>query len=287
MVKFKKLRKRHVPAVKLYRKIRYRKGYGVHSPFVYSFITKVIEEKASFYAFDEIDKLRQKIIATNKDSNQASVPDIRQKNYGALLFRIVNFFKCNTVLQIGSSPGILSLYLAMASPKNCRCYVLDKKIAVLEDIMVFSKEHQLHNLQFIAGDYKENLAGLHSFSPRLDMIFINRLPDFEKAEDLFLSCRPFLYKKTVLIINDIMKDKNMNQLWQKIKEESDVRVSIDLYALGIVFFDENLPKKHYKSYFDYGKKQSVHTNRRRGLYLTGRREKGSQIGPSHRSLRYH
>ena len=32
------------------RKIRHRKGYGVHSPFAYGLITKVIEEKSGYYA---------------------------------------------------------------------------------------------------------------------------------------------------------------------------------------------------------------------------------------------
>lgn len=39
----------------LYRSIRYRKGFGVHSPFVFNLITKVIEEKCSYYSFYDIE----------------------------------------------------------------------------------------------------------------------------------------------------------------------------------------------------------------------------------------
>jgi len=35
----------------LYRGIRYRKGFGVHSPFVFNLITKVIEERCQYYSF--------------------------------------------------------------------------------------------------------------------------------------------------------------------------------------------------------------------------------------------
>lgn len=46
----------------LYRGIRYRKGFGVHSPFVFNLITKVIEEKCSYYSFYDIELLRKQLL---------------------------------------------------------------------------------------------------------------------------------------------------------------------------------------------------------------------------------
>ena len=42
----------------LYRGIRYRKGFGVHSPFVFNLITKVIEERCQYYSFYDIELIR-------------------------------------------------------------------------------------------------------------------------------------------------------------------------------------------------------------------------------------
>jgi hypothetical protein len=33
------------------------KGHGVHSPFVFEFITRVLNDKRHFYAFDAIEKI--------------------------------------------------------------------------------------------------------------------------------------------------------------------------------------------------------------------------------------
>lgn len=37
-------------------RFRHRKGYGVHSPFAFRFITDVIYERSPYYAYSELDK---------------------------------------------------------------------------------------------------------------------------------------------------------------------------------------------------------------------------------------
>jgi precorrin-6B methylase 2 len=275
-----KLRKQ-LPAIKLYRKLRYRKGYGVHSPFVYSLITKVIEEKASFYAFDEIEKLRKGIIAERNFLSRLTFRETQHRNYGALLFRMVNFFKCRTVLQIGGSSGIMSLYLAMASPRNCHCYVLERRSGLLGRVKKFADVQALNGLHFMEGDYKENLKSLSATLLQVDLLFINDLSVCPDIEQLFAIFDSFIYAKTVLIINNIEKDNKMRTLWQKVKKHSRSRVCIDLYALGVVFFDDKLPKKHYKTYFNYGTKQNLYKNWRRRLYIFDWGKKSVQNKFSH------
>jgi predicted O-methyltransferase YrrM len=267
---------KQLPAIKLYRKLRYRKGYGVHSPFVYSFITKVIEEKAPFYAFDEIENLRKEMIAFEHPLSRLTLRETQHRNYGALLFRMVNFFKCRTVLQIGGSSGIMSLYLAMALPRYCRCYVLERRTGLLERVKAFAEVQALSGLHFMEGDYQENLKILSATLPQVDFLFINEPPACSDVEQAFAFYDSFIHTKTILVINNIIKDNKMRTLWQKAKNHSRSRVCLDLYALGIVFFDDKLPKKHYKTYFNYGKKQNLYANWRRRLYIFGRRKKSVQ-----------
>jgi predicted O-methyltransferase YrrM len=267
---------RQIPAIKLYRKLRYRKGYGVHSPFVYSLITKVIEEKASFYAFDEIEKLRKEMIAERTFLSRLTLRETQHRNYGALLFRIVNFFKCRTVLQIGGSSGIMSLYLAMASPRNCHCYVLERRPHLMEQVKIFADAQALNGLHFIEGDYTKNLKTVFAALKQVDLLFINDSSACPDIEQMLVSFDSFIYAKTVLVVNNIVKDNKMRALWQKIKKHPHSRACIDLYVLGIVFFDDKLPKKNYKTYFNYGKKQNLYKNWRRRLYFFGRRKKSTQ-----------
>ena len=41
-----------------YRFLRHRKGFGVHSPFAFSFITKVIDERCGYYCYQDIELIK-------------------------------------------------------------------------------------------------------------------------------------------------------------------------------------------------------------------------------------
>jgi predicted O-methyltransferase YrrM len=260
-----------VSHIKLYRKFRYRKGFGIHSPFTYNLITKVIEEKTPYYIFDEIENFRKTSFGKRK-----SEVETQHKNYGALLFRLVNFFKCRSVLQIRSYTGILSLYLSMASRKHCICYALEENRGLPEATKYFANSHQLENLHFMVGEYAGNLEKLKTEISSFDMVFINQSGNQEKTLEAIEFTRAFFTEKTILIIDGIARNKEMKALWKSIKNHPKTQLTIDLFALGIVFFDKKLNKKHYKNYFDYGKKQNLYEKRRRRTHLVGWRKKNSK-----------
>jgi predicted O-methyltransferase YrrM len=251
--------------IKLYRKLRYRKGFGVHSPFTYNLITKVIEEKTPYYIFDEIEQFRKRF-PQHKEA--------QHKNYGVLLFRLVHFFKCRTVLQIRAYSGILSLYLSMASRKHCTCYALEENAGLLEVVKAFAEQQRLENLHFMEGEYADNLEKLKSCIPTFDLVFINQSENPEKTLEAMELSKYFIGEKSILIVDGISNNKKMKEIWKNIKNHPQTSVTIDLFALGIVFFDKKLHKQHYKNYFDYGKKQNLYKKRRQRIHLFGWRRKG-------------
>jgi hypothetical protein len=153
---------------------------------------------------------------------------------------------------------------------------LEQRRGLLERVKTFADVHNLYGLHLMEGDYIENLKVLSSTLPPVDLLFINEPPVYPNVEQAFATYDSFIHTRTILIINNIIKDNKMRALWQKAKKHSRSRVCIDLYALGIVFFDDKLPKKHYKTYFNYGKKQNLYKNWRRRLYFFGWRKKSPQ-----------
>jgi len=267
--------------IKLYRKLRYRKGYGVHSPFIYNLITKIIEEKTPYYVFEDIENFRKKLLTLENPINTLTAKETQAKNYGALLFRLVNFFKCRTVLQIGSSTGLMSLYLALPLRKSCNCYALEERTGLLDAVRTFAENYALKNYHPVEGAYSETLYRLKQKIASFDFLFINMQGDSEKTRETLHLTEMFISPDTVMVIDNIRRDKAMKKLWKEIKNRPDVRLTIDLLSLGLIFFNTRLHKQHFKNYFDDGKNQNLHEKRRRRLYFLSWRKKGIQSGPSH------
>ncbi|GHV70598.1 O-methyltransferase [Bacteroidia bacterium] len=243
-------------------------------------ITKVIEEKTPYYVFDDIENLRKVLLISENETRKMTSKETQHKNYGALLFRLVNFFKSQTVLQIGSSTGIMSLYLALPLRNSCMCYALEERKGLLKHSLDFIRENHVQNLHFMEGDYDESLSQLKAKVDSFDLIFINQTGNPLKTIEAIELVKPFIHKNSILIIDGIARNKDMKDLWKKINNHPKTRLTIDLLALGIIFFDEKLHKRHYKNYFDYGKKQNLYEKRRRRLNFIGRRKKGSKNQPA-------
>jgi predicted O-methyltransferase YrrM len=170
----------------------------------------VIEEKKPYYAFEEIEKN-----FSGKGRKTAS-----QKKHGRLLFRLVNFFHAESVLQIGISEEIRTAYLSAAS----------KHLLVIDDGRLPAVDKALSDLQAV------------------DFIFLNVSDNPELSRQLFERCIAHVHKQTVLVVDGIHK-KKMRPCWQEIVKRNDIPVTIDLCTLGLVFFNRNMYKKNYKLFF--------------------------------------
>ena len=102
------------------------KGHGIHSPFVFNLVTKVLNDKTKFDAYQKIEKQRS-LLLTNEtiidvdDFGAGSVKGLKKKRvvqeiaasslkpvkYAQLLYRLVKYFQPNEVLELGTSLGIM------------------------------------------------------------------------------------------------------------------------------------------------------------------------------------
>src|SRR5690349_109263 len=112
------------------------RGHGIHSPFVYDFVRKVLNDKRNFYAYNQVEALRRKLLQDEtilevedfgagsaiSKTNQRSIASIarnaaKSKKWAQLLFRIVNYYQPKHVLELGTSLGISTAYMALANPQ--------------------------------------------------------------------------------------------------------------------------------------------------------------------------
>ncbi len=260
--------------IKIYRKLRHRKGHGVHSPFVYNLITKVIEERSPYYVFREIENIRKEIIEKKDEYSRITVRDTQNQKYGALLFRLINFFQCKNVLQIGTSTGIMSLYLSSAR-SDCECVAVEDNDDIGNFASGIIRKLGLKNFRIEIGHLQDKTEELFNEYSSFDLFFIN-IPEHASCPEVINKCLKRAKKEAIFVIEGINGSQKMRNTWKNLVLNPEITVSIDLYRFGIVFLRENIHKQHYKIYFDNGKKQALHKNGRQRFHFFSRRKKSSE-----------
>ena len=245
----------------------YRKAdtiYQVHSPYVYEFAEQVLEDDRDFYAFDTVEYLRN-ILKQNKDTitltdfgagsksnngKQRSVGQIA-KNAASrpwqcrTLFRLINFYKPKTMVEIGTSLGISTLYQAMAA-QNAQFITMEGDPIIAKIAQHNFKEMKMNQIQLVQGNFDNTLLPTLEKIKQLDYIFIDGNHKLEPTVRYFEEALRFAHDKSIFVIDDIHWSEEMNAAWEKIKNHPKVTISIDLFHMGIVFFrKENREKEHF------------------------------------------
>lgn len=251
-------------SILLYRSIRYRKGYGVHSPFVFNLITKVIGERCPYYRFYDIELIRKQLLfrdnlITYPDrSNQGrlrscTVGQIVEREaikpkQGALLFRLTNYFKPQTILQLGPSMGLSTLYLTSYAP-GLTCIALED-VPEFAPIALTAFEKGARNpIDLRTGTFRDLLPQALKELGKVDFVFFNTLYEQESNLWLFQTCVKQVHDETIFVFEGIKTSRKMRAFWQEVSSHPEVTVTVDLYSIGIVFFNKRLHKRNYIVYF--------------------------------------
>lgn len=235
-------------------------GFGVHSPFVFKFTNNVLVSKGLYYVFSEIESIRfdlkhdkRKIDITDFGSGNYKIRKVseiakyslKSPKYGQLLYRIANYFNSRSVLELGTSLGVTTAYLA-ASSTEIRCTSLEGCPQTAKIAQENLKKLGLKNVNVVLGNIDDTLSGVLSDMTGLDLVFFDANHRSEYVLHYFDQCLSKVNNNTVMVFDDIYWSSDMEMAWNKIKENPLVTSSIDLFEVGIVFFNPDLHKKHYK-----------------------------------------
>ena len=243
-----------------------RKGYGIHSPFVYNLSIKVFKDKKKYLEFTNIEKIRKKILNSKKTisvtdfgagskrmkKNSRKIKKIvkhsaSNKKYSELLFRLAKYFRAKTILELGTSVGIGTLYLGLAN-KNCKTHTIEGCTETYE-IAKSNFQNFNANIHAYNGRFKVVLKKILPDITKLDLVFIDGNHSKAATLDYFNMLLPYCHNDTVLIFDDISWSKGMNEAWETVKAHPKVTATIDIFKLGIVFLKKELSKQDFVIYY--------------------------------------
>ncbi len=113
----KRLTRRFSNLVKWPRRYRTSRGFGVHSPFAFEFITRVLRDRdAYYYAYPEIDSLCGKTHRDTLLDNMVFSASDYERQEARMLFRMLCRFNPDLVIEIGGGNEVSRIIIERAIP---------------------------------------------------------------------------------------------------------------------------------------------------------------------------
>ena len=230
------------------------KGHGIHSPFVYEFVRKVLMDKKKYPAYKQVNNWRKELIS---DDAEIEVKDLgagsavnntvyrkvsaiaknaaKPKKYGQLLYRLIAYYKPKNIVEIGTSLGLSTAYFSLANP--------DSSITTLEGVPTIGLRAMqnfsnwgIANAKLVEGNFDDTLLPVLSQLPSVDFVFVDGNHRREPTLRYFEQIMKFSNNNTILVFDDIHWSEEMEEAWEAIKADKRVMLSIDLFFMGIILF---------------------------------------------------
>ncbi len=245
--------------------VRAQSKYHLHSPFVFSFYQNVLKNDHAYVQYRVVNRLRKELETANRfikrkdlgarckdfpcDQRFVRVKDIIHhssvnRKKGEFLFRLIHEYKPATILELGTSLGISAIYFGLAAP--------DSQIITIEgclDSANLARENfekvGLNNIQVLTGHFEEKLAMALADMPVPDLVFFDGNHKKEPTLAYFKQCMAHMHPGSIFIFDDIHWSAGMEEAWNIIRDHPQVKVSIDMYHMGILFFKEELSKEDF------------------------------------------
>lgn len=231
------------------------KGHGLHSPFVFELVEKVLNDKQPYACYPVFEKIRKGLLrqkgsievmdfgagsAVIKTRSRAiadiAASSLKSRKYARLLYRMVRFYKPNTIIELGTSFGLTSAYLASGNPTG-KVYTLEGSPAIAAIAQKTFEKASVHNIELITGEFGKKLPALLQNLGKVDLVFIDGNHRKEPTLDYFNLLLSHKSGSTILVFDDIHWSEEMESAWAEVKTHPSVTMTIDLFFIGIVFFN--------------------------------------------------
>lgn len=231
------------------------KGHGIHSPFVFDFVKNVLNDKTVYPPYQSIEQQRKKLLNNSTvievedfgagssviKTNKRIVKDIaasslKPKKYAQLLYRMIKYYKAVAIVELGTSFGITTAYLASANAAS-KVFTCEGSSSIASVAEQNFEELNFKNIHLIEGDFAKILSPLLSKLKTVDFVFIDGNHRREPTLEYFTRLLNFTTPNSILIFDDIHWSAEMEEAWAIIKQHSRVTLSIDLFFIGIVLIN--------------------------------------------------
>lgn len=193
----------------VYRLIRpHRGGHGIHSPFLYQFVTQV---------------LYNKLINKSARKETRNISGRYKTRYGRLFYKMSQYFQPKTIVVVGTN--FATAYF--------RAGIFNANIIEIE-----ANNLHINRLQSALDEVKT-----------FDFLYVDCNVMNNDVKAVFFQSSLYSDNSSVIIFDNICANEGVWKAWQEICSSEQVSLSLDLFTIGIVFFNEKLKKQYFRLYY--------------------------------------
>ena len=232
--------------------------HGIHSPFVYDLVDNCFtlkmnsiekEQLKQFelqlknnHTFIEIEDFgvgskrlgkRRKISSIYKTSSSSG-------KYGKLLFQLSRHYNFNNILELGTSLGIGTYHLHLG---NKRSNITSIEACKETWDCAENNLGKFKNIQLIHSTFDHFLQ--KNSDKKFDFIFVDGHHDGEALLNYMQLLKSHSHNDTIFLLDDIRWSNSMFEAWNKIKNDNEYHLTIDLFRMGLVIPRSQQQKEHF------------------------------------------
>ena len=203
--------------------------YSIHSPFVYDFMRKVLNDSGSNRDYETIYR-----IARLLDKRKHIHYNLRKQS--RLLYRMVRYFEPDSVVSFGHMSALNATAMALGHMQTKVYFEQSESFLETLNSMGVVNVNLIQPEEFDSWRFKRLNTGF---------VFFSRDSFEEDTWDYLVDCLNYKTADSVFVFEGIHHNRAMEDAWEEIKANEDVSVTFDLYCVGMVFFREGIEKQDF------------------------------------------
>lgn len=173
---------------------------------------------------------------------------ITKTKYSKLLWSLIDYFQSKTVVELGTSVGLNTLYLAKGRHVNY-LYTFEGNQTLAEiAINNFNSLSQI-KIDLVIGDIDNTLKNHLKQGDPVDFVYLDANHTAEATLRYLDLLLPHMSGKSILVFDDIYWSSDMTNGWKQICQIHHKKLILDLFQIGILIQDNHAPEGYFQLAF--------------------------------------